>query len=282
MDRSFCPDGLATDGLMLYEGDFRPGSCEVNLGAFLGTYICLVIFRWMLCAAQFKLWKDRERRYFEKTKKVRRRLPVLPLLSILSSSILTIFVALTSTNVANSRNGAPGFLLAMFYIPLEAQVLMNMIRIVNLGKKLIPMSRATVDGSYVASSPRLDDLGNATALQKVLFVLYVLGMMLTVASGIASLVAHVYVPFQVLIMTLMLNGFLLSIILGVQYQRVINAVQDMHRAARNLVVNKDKAHDIEAAIQKLRFQQLAAVVLGSLTSIMWILNVTRVVLPQWW
>ena len=167
MDTTNCSQGYATDQVLLYGEDFVPFSCGVNLGVYIGVFIVLTLLRGAMCTAQFSLWQSRENKLVARTGKRRSRWPILPLLSFLSFLMVGLFTILTSLNVANSSNGGSLMLLALFFLPLGITGIFISAKIINLGKKIIPLSTLKLDRGNNLS--RLSGLEKATRFLKLLY-----------------------------------------------------------------------------------------------------------------
>ena len=290
MDQTGCPQGLASDHVMLYGNDFIPGSCDVSIAFYIGYFSCLCVFRGMVSLLQFKIWLHRERALKQKYGRNRKRLPIVPMLSLVTSISLILFVVLTSTNVANGGNGVPTFLLGLFYFPLALESIMILVKMVRVGRNLIPLSKLGMNGTNTpdAVERELANLSRATSALRVIFGSHILVTFTTPISFFVGLfVPSSYVTFQVGALGYAFQDLFLASGYCYQYERVIRAI----RACRNKQINSVVQHGgqgggrdskIDEALWRLRIHQLVVSALAPATAIVWILSGSRAVLPHYW
>lgn len=280
MDRTNCSEGYASDRVMLYGDDFVPFSCNVSLAVYIGVFVTLTLIRGTMCLVQFRLWIVRERRVQVRTGKKRNRLPLLPLLSCFSFSCLAVFTILTSTNVANSSNGAPLMILTLFFFTLSVTGIFMAMRIINLGKKIIPLSMVKLDNER--NNPRLSQLEKSTGFLKLIFVLEIVVIAISPITAFVGLFSPVFSTFQIAVVCYPIQNVLIGCGVGYQYQRVIKAIQACEFSNSQGVVIGRNHQNINRAVKKLQFQQLSLILCGPWTAMVWVLTVARVILPVYW
>ena len=176
---------------MIY--DAIPGDCSQSVVAWLTLASLLVTFRTFLSLWHFQVWFARERKRLQGTAPnspktnpsakrleydrclTNKRLPIVPVVSLLETIFEILFVILTSCNVTSTRDGSSGFILALVTLANHLIALMFVHRMVKLGRKLVPISR----GALVMSESLTKDLGTFNMLLTFLFYAAILACLST-------------------------------------------------------------------------------------------------------
>ena len=202
MNREGCPEGFATDRVFMYGSDFIPGKCDASLALFTTVLSLMSIIRCIVAGMQYKVWRTRERHMEQRTGKRRSRWPVLPATSLFQATALAAFTVLTSLDLANAENGISGVLLGLFYTPICFVGILIIMRLVRLGKRLIPLSKKQLadSSSSAGGNQRVGDgvrLDRADSVLKVMFATSIIASFaFPVSLIIAGPIVLTYATFQ--------------------------------------------------------------------------------------
>ena len=138
MDRENCTGYQATDNLMFVS----PDKCAVN---FVGFVIWMLLIATLKSAQAFGLFYDWRKRYAKASKNSGRK-PVVPLLLAFQALGEFIYLCLTATNILNAKNGGAFALYCWLYFIFSCYSFILIRRFINLGKRLIPIAKASIEG----------------------------------------------------------------------------------------------------------------------------------------
>jgi hypothetical protein len=282
MDTTGCPPGFASDHVFMYGTDFIPLSCNVPIAFFTTFFVVLCLIRVFINYIQIRTWLQRERKLQEKTGVSRRRIPIVPITSLIATISLVLYTILVSVNIANSRNGLPFLFLAILYLPMASTATFLMFRLVRLGKQLIPLGRAKLErlGAGESGEEKLAELGRFNTILKFCISIHIMATAGTPIAALVNLSYPVYETFQVACVCYATQDIIIASGIVYQYQRVIWAIQSCRYGAETQTSNQ--RNDVKRAVFRLRMQQVMLLLLCPFAAIIWILNATRAVLPFYW
>ena len=79
-----------------------------------------------------------------------------------------------------------------------------------------------------------------------------------------------------------MQDVLFGVGLGYQYQRLIKAVVSSTFDHPNVSGSNENKAKVSSAVKKMRAQQILFCSIGGCAAIIWLLNITRAVLPYYW
>ena len=141
VDTTGCPDGWATDHVILMNND--PLACDVPTAAFIVVAIVVTILRIFASTQHTISWIKRSRKESKATSKANRgRLPIVPTLSWMLTFCYFLMFLLSGLNIANSKNGAAPMLFGIGWTFFAIISLLYLARFVSLGYRIaVPTSR---------------------------------------------------------------------------------------------------------------------------------------------
>src|SRR5204863_403799 len=141
------PPGLAMDQTFL--ANFA-GVCDTEIAVFEGVMSALVILRFICALLVWNDWWSRKKAFTRRTADVRdkqewnNRIPFIPILSSSMAVVWLLVLILVRFNQSNFLNGVSTFLWAFVFDGYAAYSLMFQRRLIKLGRKIIPISRAKI------------------------------------------------------------------------------------------------------------------------------------------
>jgi hypothetical protein len=254
----------------------------------LGSVLCLgkavVVFM------HVTLWRKRA----ERMKKIvgakaeRTQIPFVPILGVFSFIIYCIILLMTSLDIANARNGWAGALYSIGWLIFATISTLYFLKMLRLGKRLIPLSKKIVNSAGAAVEIQGDNLGKSNAVgtalflgqsftaigQFVLFVIVGLSRPLDVGIVMAAL--------GVMALFLCIHGGALVWLV----ERAINAIKRSHYKTSSSDGNNNGTSrmrsDLQTIVNKMRLQQLVSLVLTSSGAVVYALAIARVIPLAWY
>lgn len=282
-----CPPGYATDELIILPAHYAHSNntCTVYLPVYTTLFSLLTAFRTLLSYMQIHIWMSKNKTSSVSDKqghgggrRKKKRLPIVPSFGILTSVSLLLFTILTSQNIANSSNNGSAALICFFFIPTFVAIHFSVTRIITLGKKLIPLSQATLELTNEPS--KIQKLDERTPF---IHFLHFVANITFITNPISILIFGFifpgnYVPVALGFACYMFQCFLMTSGFVYQYQRVIRAIKTIQLI--NLPSSQRPA--VNNAVKRLRQQQVVYTVIGSLGTAVWFAPVFKLVPFSWW
>jgi hypothetical protein len=257
MDETNClVPGSATDRVIILTSS-QGTNCDAAKDVYVGYLSFLSALRLSLSLYQFLLWRKREGRVAERTGKKRSRFPIVPSLSLISSVSIMMFTILTSLNIANSNNGVPVILYTLYFIPVSLQGMIMHRRIVRLGAKIIPLSKANL--SAIGNRAILSSLSDVPWwFVWIVRISHVVELLMFISGVfVAPLIAPSYVPVQIIEASLAYLGLAVIGLSVGHSQRVVSAINKCLAPGENIQLRKDS----ENAVRSLRMQQIGPAIM---------------------
>lgn len=286
MNPTNCPYGRASDQVMLYGPYFVPDSCSVNLTVYGFFFGSLVIVRVMITLVQFRLWYLRRMQQQEKgahsrkKKMIRLSFPLFPVLSTISSLSLFLFTLLTALDIAHAGNNGAASLFCIYFIPFIISTMLGMRRLIQLGAKIIPLSKATLRQQH-GDEDRDKVFAKLTEADVFLKLSLIVPVAILIVIPLSVLIFGFifpasFAPLQVCFACIVLGQLCFGAGASYQIHRVLQAVN------RSVDFSKNP-EQIIGALRKLHAQQIIAVVFGVFCGPCTTLLITiPVVKPYWW
>jgi hypothetical protein len=253
----------------------------------LGLILCLgkafVVYK------HVTLWRKRA----ERMKKShggnsdRTQLPFVPTLGALSFVTYLSFFLLTALDLANAHNGWAGALYAIGWVAFGAMSIFYFLKMLRLGKRLIPLSRKIVS-SGAAFEIKGEELGKFDALGRVLFVVECVSVL---AQFVLFAVVGVVFPLDMRVVMAALGvmaGFLSVHTMSVLWlvERTVSAIKRSHFKSSNSDSNNNTSSgmrsDLQAIVNKMREQQLIIFLLASSGALVYILILSGAIPLTWY
>ena len=307
MNTGNCSFYFATDEVVLKQG--HAVACAVFLPLYIGLFATLSAVRTLGWVLQIKVWKER---YMVKaattpnyqgamsyegggqtyspaaspSSKRTRRLPIIPAFHILAVVSIILFTVLTPLGIANSGNNVTIALISLYFLPSFVNAHIAFLRIVKLGKNIIPLSVTSLDvrrNTQVFS--RLDK--KSKFLNFVRFALILSYWMNLIAIFVFGFIfpGH-YAPVAVGFSCYIFQCAMMVCGLDYQYERLIRAVRAFQKNSNGAVVNSSQETQQNSAVNKsikrFRLHQITFFILGLGGGLVWLFPTTTLVPFDWW
>jgi hypothetical protein len=132
MDARFCIPGWATD--TTYEKN-NIGDCGTSIIAFWIVSMTICIVRLICALKRGRTWNERWKAGLQHG-----RWPLAPIVSFLISILYANMFLMIGLNILNAWNGFSFTLLGLAFFLVSLDYIMSLLKLVRLGKKIIPMS----------------------------------------------------------------------------------------------------------------------------------------------
>ena len=160
MNTTNCPFGWATDNIFQLPSQSIP--CGSSLLAFWILASILSLLRFVSAGRRFRNWLKPA---LSKLRK-RPKYPYSSFISLFAAVFEFLLFFLSGLNISNVFNGASFALVSLAFIPFIIDVSIALVRLVRLGKLIIPLKCENLDA--------LNQLQNFELLGKALFALQIL------------------------------------------------------------------------------------------------------------
>lgn len=292
-----CSSGWATDEIFIPVSGVA--KCDASLVAFGIIGAALITAKWSVLYVHVTLWRSRQKWSKDRSNK----LPIVPVLSLLSALIYTLFFTLTSTNYANSTNMAGPALYSMGFTTFAITSVLFYVKIVRLGKRLIPLSRVRHKSMAVLhdsddSTSRANKSGSGGEMPAGMSTMMdaaaktanfdTLGSVLLVAESAAAFaqffaffIVGVFIAndYRVNLVAFGVAGLFLllhSSAILYQFERVVIAITKSAYQVKKANV-QPQGFDLSIIIHRMRFQQFVISSIGFVSVVFYLLMATQVV-----
>jgi hypothetical protein len=281
MNTSECPFPYATDELFVYSAD-DAAACDSNIVGYVVWLVFIIAFKSVQPIGYVWHWLYRRtRRGGRAARSISGRYPFVAAASVTMFALYLCFVATTSIGICNSTNGCPLALFSSLWVMYGIQATFFLQHLINLGERIIPMSRK---GMFLDSSDsnehQRDDSSKVETLQKLcivaqymsLLVVWIVGTPLAVTIGSGGNL-NLYITLTFIFQCCYYITFAVPLVS--QMQRLIKVV----RLA--MVTSPAKTWAI-GAIYKMRRTQFVILAVITVVVSVTVLLIFRVIQPRWY
>ena len=295
MNPANCSVLFRSDNILLYEAP--PDLCEIPVLAYAFLTSILIVGRISVAAMSWRIWRAK---YLKRSQtgnrfpQQRNRLPIQPSLYTSSCVIQLLFFILAGLDVISSRNGTTGVLYWIWSVIIAIQCLLYLRKIVHLGIRIVPLTKAHVQISNSSS-----DKGTFFSREKDEKVISKFDLILkvnVVLIGICILTSMVgFVILAAIVFPGRLWGarigfgsqacFLLlwDVSIAYQFERCILAVKStMKRDEEQNMINREKQKTLfQNTLRVMRLQQFMIICFVTPIATVYTLHAANVVPFTW-
>jgi len=225
------------------------GSCDTSFVGYYTFALITIAIKLLSVVKQFANWFQRPTH--------RSKLPRGPLISLVFASSQLLFMFLIGFNLASYRNGVSFVLLSIGFLPFAHAYSIGLVRLVNLGEKILPKSSRNAE--TIKRVTGFDGPG------KLLFAIQVVSLVVsTVVLIVLSpilveyemVLSHVGFGTKALFMLFCIGGYVYH------FERCIRAIQAVQRDVHQIKIANSgakepgDASDLRPVVRKMRLAQL--------------------------
>jgi len=278
MNPSACTTAnYADDQLLLFSLTVQ---CQVYMPAYYATWSVLIAARLVLMGIQFRVWRNREakRKVTSNQKHHKHRLPLVPVLSMITTLLTVLMFALGAADIVNQYNGASFFLLGGFCLTVSIPGIFLLVRLVKLGGNVFRSKGSSSQNFASDEQARLSRFDWFLGIMFALCICSILQFFVVFVLFPLEYPGHVVLA-QIGFSAMAQLIFLCGVCVIWQIERVIRAVRMHQIEAQAMFANAEKTQ-VDIALSNLRRQQAASLIFLP-EAIFWALHAS-LVMPMTW
>jgi hypothetical protein len=258
MNTTDCPEGYASD--QMFQAN-TPSSCETPLAAYYVYTLFIVITKVFTALKILQNWIRKKRSIApSRNAKKMSSIPYVAINAIIFVVVNLVIAILGGLNIINFHNGLTLMLFSIAFLPFAWAYTNGLLKLVNLGEKIIPKSHQQFATDYL-NLATFDSVGKALLVFQVASLLTSSGVLIVLGPILPQ---HEQVFLQV---GFAFKAFFVAFsVLGYVYQfeRCVRVINEITSSVKKIAPS---SNDLKPVIKKMRVTQALHIAAGSLSVI---------------